>query len=184
MSERTDRVLQSKSITNDSARMLERAKELIQFGSERVIKDSSLLIDFFRIYTKIFPGENPCESCKKFHGGYFEKFKKNGIEILERMQNNKFKLKANRIINDVKTGEKLSHVNMTDEKAIERLKKYPQTIDEWDEYPDNWKELIKGEAKELAEMELSELKQLATDKGIDFAKNAGVKKMIKLLNEA
>lgn len=37
-----------------------------------------------------------------------------------------------------------TRVNLTDEIAIERLKEYPNTIEQYESYPDNWQELITG----------------------------------------
>ena len=61
------------------------------------------------------------------------------------MANQEFKLKENIVIEDRETGELYSKFNMTDEVAIKRLRKYPQTITQFEAYPANWQEIVNGE---------------------------------------
>ena len=159
-----------------------RAKELIELGSETVLSDGSLLIEFLRGYSIIFLDDQPCEICIKYHQRYFEKFRKKAVKILEKMEKNKFKLKTNIVIHDWTTGEKYSHANMTDEKAIARLKAFPNTANQWDELPENWKELIK-DIDPLMKSTFKTLKAMAKEKKIAIPHNASKQDLVDLLNE-
>lgn len=164
--------------------MIEKLKTLISLGCDRVINDPAHLIDMLRIYSKLFLNEQPCEVCKKYHKAYFEKLEKTGLKILENMAEQKFILKDKIVINDWETGRQYSKFNMTDKDAIERLRKYPKTISQFESFPDNWEDIVFGSVEastELEDMNVKELKEIAKDRDISLPHNAKKAEIIELL---
>ena len=146
--------------------MYERLKHIIEKGCDAVLNDPSLLIEMIRIYALLYlNGESP-SFCGKCHKDYFEKLKKYGLTQLEKMEQNKFKLKENVLIYDFKTGEYLSRFNMTDEKAIQRLRAHPKAIGEFSEFPENWQELIKEESNVKASPKTNRPTRKGTNKAV------------------
>jgi len=83
---------------------------------------------------------------------------KSKIELKEKQMENKFKLKGNVLL--FVNGTHYSNANITDEKSIEILKKFPTKIKDFETYPSDWKELTESEEGELeglsAELNLME----------------------------
>lgn len=130
--------------------MFDRLKYLISLGRDRVINDPALLIEMLRIYSKIYLNGKPCELCKHKHIIYFNQLETNGLKILEKMADQQFILKDNVLI-DIRGKGQFTKYNMSDEIAIERLREFPQRIDEFISYPKNWEDIVfpkKSEPKE------------------------------------
>ena len=121
--------------------MFDRLKYLISLGRDRVINDPALLIEMLRIYSKIYLNGKPCELCKHKHIIYFNQLKTNGLKILEKMADQQFILKDNVLVNITGKGQ-FTKYNMSDEIAIERLRQFPQRIDEFESYPENWEDIV------------------------------------------
>lgn len=121
--------------------MFDRLKYLISLGRDRVINDPALLIEMLRIYSKIYLNGKPCELCKHKHIIYFNQLKTNGLKILEKMADQQFILKDNVLI-DIRGKGQFTKYNMSDEIAIERLRQFPQRIDEFESYPENWEDIV------------------------------------------
>jgi hypothetical protein len=77
------------------------------------------------------------------------------INLKQKQMNNEFKIKENKIINVA--GTHYSNANITDERAIEILTKYPTQIGSFVSYPSNWEELCNVEEVSERELELKEL---------------------------
>lgn len=88
------------------------------------------------------------------------------INLKEKQMESKFKLLEGKMIGV--GGGHVTSANLTDEKAIEILTKYPSHIATFATYPDNWKELcsveeVSDREKELSTLDLPELFAIAQE---------------------
>ena len=90
------------------------------------------------------------------------------------MQDTKFKLSAGVLLSlGFSTGEFITSVSCTDEKAIRALRRNPADIKFFTEYPANWGELIADPKPEAPEADTDELpaeqvNKLTTDEAIEY----------------
>lgn len=74
------------------------------------------------------------------------------INQLKLSMESKFKLKKGTLIMLHGIDMQISEANLTDEKAMMLLKKYPAHIYSFETYPENWKELISDKPKKVVEV--------------------------------
>ena len=90
------------------------------------------------------------------------------------MQDTKFKLSAGVLLSlGFSTGEFITSISCTDEKAIRALRRNPADIKFFTEYPANWGELIADPKPEAPEADTDELQaeqvnKLTTDEAIEY----------------
>lgn len=90
------------------------------------------------------------------------------------MQDTKFKLSAGVLLSlGFSTGEFITSISCTDEKAIRALRRNPADIKFFTEYPANWEELIADPKAEASEANTDELpaeqaNKLTTDEAIEY----------------
>ena len=90
------------------------------------------------------------------------------------MQDTKFKLSAGVLLSlGFSTGEFITSISCTDEKAIRALRRNPADIKFFTEYPANWEELIAEPKAEASEANTDELpaeqaNKLTTDEAIEY----------------
>ena len=90
------------------------------------------------------------------------------------MQDTKFKLSAGVLLSlGFSTGEFITSISCTDEKAIRALRRNPADIKFFTEYPANWEELISEPKPEAPEADTDELpaeqaNKLTTDEAIEY----------------
>lgn len=90
------------------------------------------------------------------------------------MQDTKFKLSAGVLLSlGFSTGEFITSISCTDEKAIRALRRNPADIKFFTEYPANWEELIADPKPEAPEANTDELpaeqaNKLTTDEAIEY----------------
>lgn len=90
------------------------------------------------------------------------------------MQDTKFKLSAGVLLSlGFSTGEFITSISCTDEKAIRALRRNPADIKFFTEYPANWEELIADPKPEAPEADTDELpaeqaNKLTTDEAIEY----------------
>jgi hypothetical protein len=102
------------------------------------------------------------------------------IHQIQNKMNQKFKFKKDTVIMLHGMNETLTEHNLTDEKAVELLSKYPSHIGSFEEFPKDWKALaeaakkpVKGAAKAAAKAEGDEKKSEETGKGEAAAAGEG-----------
>jgi len=129
--------------------MEEIINELKEAGWQKVFDNKELNEKFSALWSKVFK-EQLCRTCK---GGFAEKFNfltsQNNQKITE-MSNRKFIPKSGILIHLITTGEDITSMTMTDEKAVEILKVHKGYIAFFESFPPDWEELVSGKKKAAA----------------------------------
>lgn len=104
-------------------------------------KEKRLILDSFYEAT----GERRQEGCGQCFIEMYLYFRKNKDFLIHKiMGNSKFRIKDNRVITNHKFDIVLTPANLTDQLAIEFLKRVPGGIGYFSEYPENWQSLVSG----------------------------------------
>jgi len=96
---------------------------------------------------------------------YIASLSQEKINLKKIQMENKFKLKSGIVLVLHGLNMELTSANITDEKAITLLKKYPVHIKSFESYPANWEELVElsNKPEPKIEEELGEIKDFGVD---------------------
>lgn len=87
------------------------------------------------------------------------------INQIKKSMESKFKLKKGKLIMLHGIEMQISEANLTDEKALMLLKKFPSHINSFEVYPENWQELILDKKPKKAQV----IEEVAPDKDEEIA---------------
>lgn len=162
----------------------EKLKELLTLGYDKAI--ASHLREVVAFYSYLFNEPDPCINCPSKLKGYWDKLQQSGIYLIQnkktmKNQSSKFKIKEGIKFLQMDFGSSVFFNNetITDELAIEYLKKNPNRIVNFSTYPENWKSLIG--VKEEEKILLFE-KELTLAEAIEAFKNSDIKTSAKTAN--
>ena len=113
------------------------------FNSEEYKLASSLNNDLFGLPLN---RQKNCD-CVNDLLNYITQLNSSKINQIKEKMESKFKLKKGTMIMVHGIDMQLTEANLTDEKAITLLKKYPKHIISFEVYPENWEELVIGKPK-------------------------------------
>lgn len=136
-----------------------------------VLKDGQLLMIMLGLYSKLFLNSKPCTACDKFHTVYYNRLVKEGLKKIKTMKKEnetKAKIKGNAILHVA--GERVSNLNLTDKKAREIIKKYPETKGQFEILPEGIED----------NEEVLELREFLTANKVEFNSKLGVVKLAAL----
>ena len=153
----------------------------------------SFMSQFVNTYKQIF-GTTPCITCKGRLEQSVTQLKNALTNNPGLMEEKKFVIKDNTVISTFGTSLSYTNANITDESAIEILRRNPKTIKWFKTFPDDWQELlnpkensVNEEHEEPEEIDISEvifeyeeLKKLKVPELKKIAKELGLKNYSKL----
>lgn len=120
-------------------------KELQAIGIKDIIKSSDLKKKYIKLYKALFL-QNMCVSCNSTISHSFDQFLKLTSKQTIIMKNRKFLFKDSTTLWIEERQEHLTNANLTDELALDLLRKNKGYAKYFDIIPENWQELIKEPA--------------------------------------
>lgn len=159
---------------------------------EELYKDLERRGLLIKIYAETFEERDLCASCKEKVRNYYKKLRDH-FKIKEIMANSKYRLKEDAGVMQMEFGsaEFISNDNITDEIAEQFLKINPNRIVVFEEFPEDWEDLISEDTQEETvdvfglKLTIEEVKELLSEAGITSNATTikGISKKIENLTE-
>ncbi|WP_172918076.1 hypothetical protein [Capnocytophaga canis] len=135
----------------------EKLTELLSLSYDDAI--TSRKAEVVAFYSFLFNVPNPCASCQSKLKDYWDKLNESGLTLLNykkmdktnKKQSSQFKIRKDISFLQMDFGSSILFNNdtITDELALQYLKINPRRIANFEEYPDDWQELLKEPSKQV-----------------------------------
>lgn len=161
---------------------VENLEKILSLGFNEAIASHKKEVVAF--YAFVFNDPEACSSCDSKLMGYWQALNRNGITILNKkiMSNSKFKIKEGVPFLQMEfgSGTFFSNETITDDLAIEYLKKNPNRISNFSQFPENWKKLTGSEA-DATTVNIFD-KEYSAEDAAQLFKEAGIKTTAKTID--